>query len=102
LKWYEAIFGKEMWKHVITETTFWSHRESADTQRKQTRGNLDEELQEKLWKEKFHTELNVPRDIRIPGVFIDPVVNIFADPCNSNFNSPEKREIEKFTEYTDK
>ena len=28
LLWYEAIFGKEMWKHVIVETTFWSHSEA--------------------------------------------------------------------------
>lgn len=29
LLWYEAIFGKEMWKHVIVETTFWSHSSEA-------------------------------------------------------------------------
>ena len=27
LLWYEAIFGREMWKHVVSETTFWSHSE---------------------------------------------------------------------------
>ena len=29
LLWYEAIFGKEMWKHVVVETTFWSHSTEA-------------------------------------------------------------------------
>jgi hypothetical protein len=29
LLWYEAIFGKEMWKHVVVETTFWSHSKEA-------------------------------------------------------------------------
>ena len=25
MKWYETIFGEDMWNHVITETTFWKH-----------------------------------------------------------------------------
>ena len=25
LKWYEDFFGKEMWKHVITEATYHQH-----------------------------------------------------------------------------
>ena len=33
LLWYEAIFGKEMWKHVIVSTTFWSHSTEAATLR---------------------------------------------------------------------
>ena len=27
LLWYEAVFGKEMWRHVVVEHTFWSHSE---------------------------------------------------------------------------
>ena len=30
LLWYEAIFGREMWKHVVSETTFWSHSEEGN------------------------------------------------------------------------
>ena len=41
LLWYEAIFGKEMWKHVIVETTFWSHSSEAAALRSQPEIFLD-------------------------------------------------------------
>ena len=40
LLWYEAIFGKEMWKHVVVETSFWSHSEEAVKQRWNERGQV--------------------------------------------------------------
>ena len=40
LLWYEAIFGKDMWKHVVAETTFWSHSEEAVNQRWKERGQV--------------------------------------------------------------
>ena len=40
LLWYEAIFGKEMWKHVVVETSFWSHSEEAVQQRWNERGQV--------------------------------------------------------------
>jgi hypothetical protein len=40
LLWYEAIFGREMWKHVITETTFWSHSQDAVDKRWRERGQV--------------------------------------------------------------
>lgn len=35
LLWYEAVFGKELWKHVIVETTFWTHTQAEIQNRKQ-------------------------------------------------------------------
>lgn len=32
--------------------------------------------------------------------FIDPVVDVFADPCHPSFRKPEQREKEKFVEWT--
>ena len=40
LLWYEAIFGKAMWKHVVAETTFWSHSKEAVALRMQERGQV--------------------------------------------------------------
>jgi hypothetical protein len=89
-----------MWKHVITETTFWKHSAAANKDREQNRG-LDEEKQSKLWKEKFHNDLNVAKDVEIPGVFIDPSLPIFSDPCQRTDQIvPEPNEIEKFKENT--
>ncbi len=53
LLWYEAIFGKEMWRHVVTETTFWKHSEAAAMERL-TKRNLNDTIQESLWREKIH------------------------------------------------
>ncbi len=102
LIWYEAIFGKEMWKHVITETTFWKHSKAAVEDRINNRKNLNDSIQESLWREKLHEDLGVPRDVIVPSVFIDPVVHIFVDPCSPNYSPPEDGEIRKFKEYTDK
>ena len=44
LLWYEAIFGKDMWKHVVAETTFWSHSLEAVSQRWQERGQVSSSL----------------------------------------------------------
>ena len=42
LLWYEAIFGKDMWKHVVVETSFWSHSLDAVSQRWQERGQVSD------------------------------------------------------------
>ncbi len=90
-----------MWKHVITETTFWTHTSAAALERQNNR-NLNETVQENLWQEKIHQVLAVSTDVKIPSVFIDPVAQIFVDPCNPKYTQPEQREVEKFIEYTDK
>ena len=65
------------------------------------RDRLDEGKRQQLWAEKFHgSPLNVDPAIRIPTMFIDPVVDIFIDPCNPEFRKPEQREKEKFVEWT--
>jgi len=101
LTWYEAIFGKDMWKHVITETTFWKHTNAAATERLNKR-QLNDSIQETNWQDKIHEVLAVPRDVKVPSVFIDPVVHIYVDHCNPKYTRPEQREIQKFLEYNDK
>ncbi len=47
LKWYEAIFGPEMWTNVIVETTFWSHSED-DANQRMRKQQMDEEVRTKV------------------------------------------------------
>ena len=37
LLWYEAVFGKDMWKHVTIATSFWGHTEAEALKRKRNR-----------------------------------------------------------------
>ncbi len=101
LTWYEVIFGKEMWKHVIIETTFWKHGKADVLDRQRTR-KINESILEKNWQEEIYKKLAVSKNILIPSVFIDPVVDIFVDPCNEYYMEPESREIVKFIENVDK
>jgi hypothetical protein len=34
LKWYQTVFGVEMWKNVLVEVTFWPHNEAEVETRK--------------------------------------------------------------------
>ena len=62
---------------------------------------LDEEKRQNLWDKKFHSSpLNVNPSIRIPTMFIDPVVDVFVDPCEPSYRPPSLREKEKFHEWT--
>ena len=47
---------------------------------------------------------NLQKNLNIPFLFIDPVVRIFDDPCDTESSGLDvtSREIEKFQEYTDK
>ncbi len=102
LLWYEAVFGKEMWKHVVVETTFWKHTKQEAEDRK-ARMMMDEESRSKEWENKLHLPpFNVNRTLNIPFVFIDPVVDVFEDTCNPNTMQPSKREVDKFMEQSDK
>jgi hypothetical protein len=40
--------------------------------------------------------LKVPVNLNISMFFIDPIVNIFVDPCNPNWIEPEEKEKEIF------
>ncbi len=90
-----------MWTHVITETTFWKHSQAHVLDRLEKQ-NLNESVRESTWQANLYENLTVSREIRVPNVFIDPVVHIFVDPCNPKYSKPEPREIEKFIEHTDK
>ena len=103
LLWYEAIFGRQMWKHVVTETTFWSHSARAAEFRSRERDGLNEEKRQELWARKFHSPpLNVDRSLKIPTVFIDPIADVFDDPCEAGFRPPERREVRQFAEWTNR
>ena len=43
---------------------------------------------------------NIPENLTIPVVFIDPVLQIFKDPCESKTISISDREKEMFDNYT--
>ena len=62
---------------------------------------LDEAKRQDLWDTKFHSPpLNVEPSIRIPSMFIDPVVDVFVDPCDPTYRRPSRREKEKFLHWT--
>ena len=50
----------------------------------------------------IHQAHNIPEDLKIPFLFIDPVVDIFKDPCNDGTREVTSREKEQFQKYTDK
>ena len=37
MKWYEAIFGGNLWNHLVIETSFWSHSEENSKDRQLNR-----------------------------------------------------------------
>ena len=37
MKWYEAIFGKDIWNHLAMEVSFWSHTDVDAKRRMATR-----------------------------------------------------------------
>ena len=43
---------------------------------------------------------NIPENLTIPVVFIDPVLQIFKDPCDSKTIPISDREKEMFDNYT--
>ena len=98
IQWYEAIFGKDMWKHVVTETTFWSHTEAEARKREYTM-ELTEEKRTRDWSNRFYRKpLLVDRVLDIPVLFIDPIARVFTDPCITPMAT--QREKEKFLEWT--
>merc|ERR550519_2334198 len=74
IKLFESIFSKEMWKHAVTEVTFWKH-DRRSVRERQRRGGMDELKRHKEWNSQYKEELNVI--IEIPSVYIDPVLPIF-------------------------
>ena len=48
------------------------------------------------------THNNLAADLQIPFLYIDPVVDIFEDPCDANTTHVTTREKEQFQKYTDK
>ena len=68
LKLYESIFSRDMWKHSITEVTFWQHHKRAVRDRKRN-GNMTELYRHNLWNQQYKEALNIP--VReIPSVYI--------------------------------
>ncbi len=51
---YEVIFGQEMWRNVIVETTFWRHTEEAARQR--TKQMLNKETRRSDWENDLKTK----------------------------------------------
>ena len=75
LRLYEAIFGKEMWKNVVEEISFWKHRTDDACDKKSMFDGLDEEQQVRDINEKLNEVFGV--DHHIPVLFIDPLFDGF-------------------------
>ena len=45
--------------------------------------------------------LHVTKQLKIPVIFIDPMVHLFKDPWDYNYRQPTSREKLKFLEFTD-
>ena len=97
LQWYEEIFGKDFWKHVVVEVTFWKHTAKAIADRKSDRNGLNEisftkDVQKAL-KDTFGF------DLKLPVVFIDPVMALHQDklyPRSLGGHVNEQHEEEAF------
>ena len=64
---------------------------------------MDETNFAKLINTKIHEKhSNIPRDFVIPFLFIDPVVDVFRDPCDKYSRTVTLQEKEQFVIYTEK
>jgi predicted GTPase len=92
LKLYQEIFGKEMWRNVIVEMSYWKHTKQAACDRKK-----DMSLDELQQQQDINTKLRDVFDVKhtVPMVFVDPVFGGF-DP-NKHV---EKREVDIFQNQT--
>eukprot|EP00092_Neocalanus_flemingeri_P002214 GFUD01002355.1.p1 GENE.GFUD01002355.1~~GFUD01002355.1.p1 ORF type:complete len:1269 (+),score=229.33 GFUD01002355.1:139-3945(+) len=99
LKFYEQIFGKEMWKSVVVEMSFWYHTKTDACKRKEDR-DLDEKKQEHDLNYKLRTTFGVQH--HVPLVFIDPMYKGFYPPEHKTRKEIEKREDEMFLNQTTK
>jgi hypothetical protein len=56
LKWYQTVFGVEMWTNVLVEVTFWKHSEAEVKTRKFVR-KYNESIFEASFKKKLVQEV---------------------------------------------
>ena len=91
IRLYMNIFGREMWRNVITEFTFWRHNQASIWERKHLRGGLNEEVQHNKWNIEYAKRFGVSEVI--PSLFIDPVY--FEDIAEQNERVINKRNIDK-------
>lgn len=116
LKWYEDIFGKEMWNHVITEATYHQHfhHKNVNTQERMNAPFLwvpihfftakfcasqvqTDEMCQTRWSKRIQNSSKINVDTNIPGMFIDAYkLNVFGDPCNGNWKISSISEKDKF------
>ena len=62
---------------------------------------MNEQKRTGEWSEKLHkAPFNVNRSISLPFVYIDPVVDVFDDPCNDPRSMPSNQEFRAFEKYT--
>ena len=63
----------------------------------------NETTQTDEWINTFNQKLAGNQNISAPPLlFIDPVADVFVDPCYSKYKEPEKGEREAFIKYTNK
>ena len=69
--------------------------------------NFDNQIDETRFAKDINKKIhekhkNLQEDMEIPFLFIDPVVDIFEDPCDIKAGHVTSREKEQFQKYTDK
>jgi hypothetical protein len=77
LRMFNYMFGDALWDHLVVEVTFWENGEDADNKRK--RGSPDtytNDLMATKLNDLISDTANVPQDLNIPIVFINPVFDI--------------------------
>jgi len=77
LQWYEEIFGKDFWKHVVVEVTFWKHTAKAKKERKADRDGLEEIRYSKDVQKALNDTFKF--NLKLPVVFVDPVMALHQD-----------------------
>ena len=90
LKFYEEIFGKEMWRNVVVEMSYWGHKNKDACDRKNNYDpSLDEEVQRQDLQMKVILNLYMLISIslcqlrevfgltfEVPLIFVDPVLKV--------------------------
>ena len=69
LKLYQNIFGKEMWKNVIVEISYWKHTEREACDRISNKDGLDEEKLATALNAKVHIILYLSTNSIIGNIF---------------------------------
>eukprot|EP00092_Neocalanus_flemingeri_P004401 GFUD01004734.1.p1 GENE.GFUD01004734.1~~GFUD01004734.1.p1 ORF type:complete len:1003 (-),score=126.99 GFUD01004734.1:84-3092(-) len=99
LKLYESIFSEDLWKHSITEISFWKWDEDSVDERAEY-GHMNETLKHFQWNQEYKEKLNVTVG-QVPTIFLDPIFPIFSKTTkNQRKINRQPEAVEKFKLYS--